>query len=256
MNGLPPMHLINLDRSTERLRRFRERNRHLENIVRVPAVDGSALDREALISSGYINRDLPYASGTLGCAMSHLKLWEMAAAQDQSITIFEDDIVIAHQFEKRAREVMSSLPDDWDIIQWGYMLNPLYAWVDLGVSRVSLHCYGRPGYQGEEGLQKFQAEEYSPAPIRLLHSFGAQGYSISPKGARAALEYCLPLRKRLIEFPDAGVITLDRGIDVALDGIHPSLKAFICVPPLLIAEPAQESVRKKIDANQDQFDYN
>jgi len=247
MNGLAPIHLINLDRSTERLRHFRERNGHLENIVRVPAVDGSAVDREALIRAGYITRDLPYGSETLGCAMSHLKLWEMAASQDQSITIFEDDIVIARQFEKRAREVMSVLPDDWGIIQWGYILNPTYVWVDLGISRVSLRCYGRPGYQGEEGLRKFQAEEYSAAPLRLLHSFGAQGYSISPKGARAALEYCLPLRKRLIEFPDAGVTTLDRGIDVALDGVYPTMKAYICVPPLLTAEHEQESVRKKID---------
>jgi GR25 family glycosyltransferase involved in LPS biosynthesis len=250
MNGLPPMHLINLDRSTDRLRHFRERNGHLENVVRVPAVDGSALDREALISSGYINRDLAYASGTLGCAMSHLKLWEMAASQNQSITIFEDDIVIAHQFEKRAREVMSGLSKDWDIIHWGYGLNPSYVWVDLGVSRVRLNCYGRPGYQGEEGLRNFQAEEYSSAPVKLLHSFGMLGYSISPKGARAALEYCLPLRQRMIEFPDAGVRILDRGIDTALDGEYPTLQAFICVPPLLIAEPAQESVRKKIDAEQ------
>ena len=203
MDGLPPMHVINLDRSTERLRRFRERNGHLQNILRVPAIDGGALDREALISSGYINRDLLYASGTLGCAMSHLRLWEMAVSQDQSLTIFEDDIVIAHQFEKRAREVMSVLPDDWDIIQWGYGFNPLFVWVDLGVSRVRLHPYGRSAYQGEEGLQKFQAEEYSAAPVKLLHSFGTQGYSISPKGARAAVEYCLPLRNRLIQFPYA-----------------------------------------------------
>ena len=36
------IHLINLDRSTERLERFRATNRHLRNIVRFPGVDGSA----------------------------------------------------------------------------------------------------------------------------------------------------------------------------------------------------------------------
>ena len=85
MPDLPPIHLINLDRSTERLHRFQERNFHLPKIVRVPAVDGSALDREELIRAGVINRDLPYAAGTLGCAMSHLSLWKMAASQNQDI---------------------------------------------------------------------------------------------------------------------------------------------------------------------------
>jgi GR25 family glycosyltransferase involved in LPS biosynthesis len=247
MNELPPMHLINLDRSTERLLRFKQRNPHLQNIVRVPATDGVALDRAALIRSGYINDDLPYPPGTLGCAVSHLKLWEIAVSQDRSITIFEDDTVVSHQFEKRAREVLSVLPADWDIIQWGYLFNPLFLWVDLGVCKAELHGYAGRNYDGAVGLQKFQAEMFSPTPLRLLHSFGTQGYSISAKGARAALEYCLPLRKREIRFPDAGVTTGDEGIDCVLCGLYPTLKAFICVPQLLITCNEDGSSRKVID---------
>jgi GR25 family glycosyltransferase involved in LPS biosynthesis len=251
MFDLPPIHLINLDRSTERLLRFKERNGHLENIVRVGATDGSTLDREALISSGYINRDLPYAAGALGCAVSHVKLWEMAASQDRSVTIFEDDIVVSYQFEKRAREVLSVVPDDWDIIQWGYKFNPLFVWVNLGISKAKLHAYGPRNYKEAGELEKFQTEEFSPAPLRLLHSFGTQGYSISAKGARAALQYCLPLRNRMIRFPDAGVTTPDEGIDCALCGLYPTLKAFICIPQLLIDYGEQDSDRKEIDKEQE-----
>jgi GR25 family glycosyltransferase involved in LPS biosynthesis len=247
MNGLPPIHLINLDRSTERLRLFRQCNDHLPDIVRVSAIDGSKLDREALIRSGYIIRDLPYGAGALGCAMSHVKLWEMAASQDRSITIFEDDIVVSRQFETRARDVLPAVPRDWDIIQWGWHFNPLFVWVDLGISKAKLLGYGRRNYNGTAELQKFQTEEYSPAPIRLLHSFGTMGYSISAKGARASLEFCLPLRKRLIQFPDAAVSVWDEGIDITLCGLYPALKAFICIPPLLIPRDDQKSDRLAID---------
>jgi GR25 family glycosyltransferase involved in LPS biosynthesis len=251
MIRLPPIHLINLDRSTERLRLFKENNGHLEQVARVPATDGSVLDREALIHSGYITRDLTYSAGTLGCAISHLKLWEMAAFEDRSITIFEDDIVVAYQFEKKAGAVLSSVPEDWDIIQWGCLLMPPFVWVDLGTCKVRLEGYGRENYTGSGGLQRFQAELSCPVPIRLLHSFGLLGYSISAKGARAALKYCLPLCKRLIQFPDAGVRTHDVGIDIALCGLYPSLKAFTCFPQLIIHCKEHESIRTTIDKGQE-----
>lgn len=241
---LPAIHFINLDRSTERLQRFLTLNCHLKNIVRVPAVDGSALDREILIQSGYIDRDLSYPPGALGCAISHLKLWEMAASEDRSITVLEDDVVVSYQFENRVREVLSIIPDDWDIIQWGHIFGPLYLWVDHGMSAACLHSYGTKKYRATSDWKEFQARETFPAPLKLLHSFGLQGYSISAKGARSALEYCLPLRDRIIEFPEAGVRTPDVGIDVTLCGLYPTLKSFVCIPPLVIHDETQTSDRK------------
>ena len=248
MPGLPPIHLINLDRSTERLHRFQERNFHLPKIVRVPAVDGSALDREELIRTGVINRDLPYAAGTLGCAMSHLRLWKMAASQNQNITIFEDDIVVAHQFEARAQKILSLVPKDWDFILWGHSFNPLFVWFDQGISKARLQGYGARRYQTAGEQQLFQTQESLSVPLKLLHSFGTLGYSISAEGARSALKYCLPLCDRFVDFPDAGVTTRDEGIDVVLCGLYPTLNAFICIPPLLIHSDDEESVRKDIDA--------
>jgi GR25 family glycosyltransferase involved in LPS biosynthesis len=246
MTELPCIHLINLDRSPERLLRFRYYNSHLKEIVRVSATDGATVDRAALVSSGYINRDLPYSDGTLGCAMSHVKLWEMAASQDRSLTIIEDDIVVSLHFEARAREILAAVPADWDFIQWGVTFNPLFVWVDLSVSKARLESYGTRNYSAASDYGMFQAEEFFPAPLRLLHSFGLQGYSISAKGARAALEFCLPLRKKSIQFPDAGVTTEDLGIDVALCGLYPALRAYVCFPQLLIPNDG-ESVRKSID---------
>ena len=115
------MHVINLDRSTKRLRLFNERNQHLGEVTRVTALDGSTLDREKLIRTGYLTEDCPYLAGALGASMSHVKLWGMAASQDRSITVFEDDIAVSHHFIPRATALLSVLPEDWDFVQWGYI---------------------------------------------------------------------------------------------------------------------------------------
>jgi GR25 family glycosyltransferase involved in LPS biosynthesis len=248
MNEILSVYLINLDRSTDRLQRFRHRNRHVPNVIRVSAIDGSTLDRNALMQSGYITGSLSYPSGTLGCALSHIKLWEVAVSEGRSITVFEDDILVSHHFEQRARQVLSFLPEDWGFIQWGSTFaSPSYIWVDFGISKATIIQYGNRRYQGAEGQRLFQTEDGFSYPVRLLHSFGFQGYSISAQAARAALEYCLPLRDRMIHFPEVGVTTPDLTLDIALSGFWPNLKAFICLPPLVISAEGEDSVRTLID---------
>jgi GR25 family glycosyltransferase involved in LPS biosynthesis len=246
-NELPPVHLINLDRSTDRLRRFKQLNGHLTDVIRVPAVECTGSLRGELESSGYIMSDLSYKAGTLGSAMSHVRLWEKAASEGIAVTIFEDAIVVSHRFEEKAREVLSGIPDDWDFIQWGSGFPPGFVWVDFGVSRGRLEPYGPSGLLGIGAREDFQSREFSPAAIRLVHSFGIMGYSISPKGARAALDYCIPLRNRLISFPEAAVSTWDTSIDIAMAGLYPSLKAYICLPPLLFRSTEFASVRTAMD---------
>lgn len=138
-SGLSPIHLINLDRSTERVRRFRELNGHLTDITRIPATDGSTLDRKALEVSGYITGDLSYGAGALWCAFSHVRLSEM--------------------------------------------MKEFYG----GLSDCLIHL------------------ALTVAPFRRV---------------LAALEYCRPLRNRMIDFPGVGVRTFDQGIGVALCGLY------------------------------------
>jgi GR25 family glycosyltransferase involved in LPS biosynthesis len=247
MASLPHIKLINLDRSSDRLDRFREWNGHLENVTRFSGADGLKLDRAELVRSGYIADDLSYGAGTLGCAISHLRLWELAVRENRSITIFEDDVVVAHCFEDMASRAMSDLPANWDFIKWGFSINPLYAWLDVGVSRVRLEGYGEPAPQDAASLRTFQRRENVGGPVRMLHSFALFAYSISAKGARTLLEYCLPLRNRLIEFPDAGVICDATGIDVLVNGAFPQMQAFMFLPHLIGRYDQDDSVRKTLD---------
>ncbi len=243
----PQIHLLNLDRSEDRLRRFWERNSHLEGLVeRVPAIDGVTLDRDELLRTGYILDDLTYGRGSLGCVMSHIRLWEMAVAEDRSITILEDDAVASQFFVDISRDVINSLPRDWDIIHWGYNFNPAFAWVDVGASKVRLHCYGQRQYREPD---EFKNAPVAPAALKLLHCFGHSAYSISPSGARAALKYLLPLRSRSITFPGAGVRIFDRGFDIALCGAYPQMKAYLAVPQIVAPFDDGISDRKATDGS-------
>ena len=199
------IHLINLDSSTDRLATFQKRNAHLGNVIRFPAIDGRLLDKEKLIKEGIMAPDCVYAPGTLGCAMSHVTLWKMAAQENRAITVFEDDAIATNRFREKAAQVMSMLPKDWDFIHWGYIFDPSFVWVDFGFSKAELHFYERR-FSGTNNLE-FQSVDFSPSIVRLMHSYGTQAYSVSPKGARSLLNFCLPLRKRLISFPGTGIVT-------------------------------------------------
>jgi GR25 family glycosyltransferase involved in LPS biosynthesis/glycosyltransferase involved in cell wall biosynthesis len=233
-----PIHLINLDRSTGRLEEFRRRNAHLLDVIRFPAIDGRALDTEKLIEEGVITRDLRYSTGALGCAMSHLTLWKMAVEEGRVITVTEDDAIFSRNFAARSKELLARLPADWDFVQWGWVFRT-FLWVDpiphlLGAKMVF--------DEGElrHNIGDFQNIDTVPAPMRLLHSFGIPCYSVSPKGARALLDLCLPLSTGLVNFPRFGVKTENEGVDIAMSGAYPSLNAFVSMPPLVATEHRTE----------------
>lgn len=126
---------------------------------------------------------------------------------------------------------MPSVPADWDFIKRGWEFNPYFVWVDFGFAKSKLEFYGRQ-FSGTDGA-KFQSAEFSYSIFRLAHSFGNHAYSVSPKGARALLRYCLPLGQRLVPFPGAGVVVDSVGIDTLMCGAYPSMQAFMCCPPML-----------------------
>ena len=244
LSALQQIHLINLDRSTDRLAKFKERNYNLENVLRISAIDGTLANREELVKDGTITEDLCYFPGSLGCALSHLGLWKKADVQNRIVTIFEDDVICSRNFKEEFARVTSLLPADWDVILWGYCFHPLFMWLDLGFSKAKLQSYDR---RFEGNYENFQFESFSSAPVRIAHVFGTMAYSVSPKGARALLERCLPLRKRLIPFPGTGVVVDDTGIDCSMCAAYSSMQAFVCIPPLVIHDQAQMSDRVVLD---------
>ncbi|UCI29384.1 glycosyltransferase family 25 protein [Mesorhizobium sp. B4-1-4] len=243
--GSPLIHLINLDRSIVRLSAYKDNNPHLvRNTVRMPGIDGALVDRSKIINEGIISEDCSYLPGSLGCALSHVSLWKLAVSENKVITIFEDDVRSSFDFLTESSRIISSAPAGWDMIKWGFLFDPLFLWLDFNFSKAKLEFYDHR--YSKKGLL-FQSDKSSRSLVRIAHSFGLQAYSLTPRGAQKLLGKCLPLKKRTIPFPGTGVVLDDTGIDCAMCAAYSSMKAFVCMPPLVIPDDELPSDRVSAD---------
>jgi hypothetical protein len=227
------VHVINLDRSRDRLSAFETVNgdAHL-NFVRFPAIEGKTVERGPLVERGTITADLGYSDGALGCALSHLALWDLAIQQNRALTICEDDAIFNRGFAPAAEALMQALPPEWDVIIWGWNFDSILL-IDMipGVSP----CLGMFDQDRMRmGVGAFQSARLTPQLFRLSRVLGMVGYSISPRGAQEMKGHCLPLRKLEVFFPGLERALPNSGIDVMLNHAYPRLQAYASFPPLVI----------------------
>jgi len=233
-----PVHVINLDRDRARWRTFQETNAGRGDFTRFSAVDGRSSDRAALREAGVIAADLTYNDGQLGCALSHLALWRMAVAENRSVTVLEDDAILAANFGGAYAEFLSRLPADWSIALWGWNFDRnVWAEIPEGVGR-SVLTFDQDALRANIGV--FRDARAAHAPVRLRHAFGSLAYTVSPLGARSLLELCLPLARGFIRFEGFGIGIPNNGIDCMMNTAYPKLRAYVCVPPLAVSENRQD----------------
>jgi GR25 family glycosyltransferase involved in LPS biosynthesis len=228
------IHLINLDRSADRLAEFVAANGHVESIERFSAIEGAAQDIAALVRDGIFERGVAevYGAGAVGAALSHLALWEKAIVTNAALTVCEDDAVFNRDFAAASQRLIATLPSDWDFVLWGWNFDS-YLLFELmpGVSPC-LACFDEA--QMRAGQIAFQNQAIAPQAFRLQRALGIPCYSVSPKGARALRAACLPLAKIRVYFPGLNRHVPNFGIDVAMNHRFPDIKAFVSFPPLVI----------------------
>jgi GR25 family glycosyltransferase involved in LPS biosynthesis len=236
------VHLINLDRSADRLARFIAANGGIADFVRFPAVDGGLLDIAAIAAHGVIADDslADYTAGALGNALSHLCFWEKVIEAGEMMTVCEDDTIFHSGFAAHAAAVIERLPAEWDLVLWGWNF-------DAGMQMDLLPGVSPALVFGDEealraNLDAFRAGPSSPQPYRLLQAFGLLCYSLSAKGARALKDFCLPIRPMGVYLPapnrnllDDDIFVPNAGIDVMLSALYPQIRAYVSVPPLVVS---------------------
>lgn len=233
------VHAINLDRDTDRWAQFQTRNAGLVDVERFPAVEGSAVDRSALTADGSIVEPLNRNAGALGCACSHIALWRRAVESDETLTIVEDDTVLAGNFADEAARVLGELSAGWDVVMWGWNFDmPLWAAIP---DRVSVCRMDFDQNQMREHLGAFRAGRQPRTAIRLRHCFGTHAYSVTPTGARALLRACLPMTDRLVSFNEADLVLANSNHDTDMNRAYPALRAYACLPPLALSENRHEA---------------
>jgi hypothetical protein len=74
----------------------------------------------------------------------------------------------------------------------------------------------------------------------VRQALGLPCYSVSPKGARALRDFCLPLRPMQLRLPGENRFLRNIGIDCMMAALYPDLQAFASFPPLAVTrnEPA------------------
>lgn len=114
--------VISLERRPDRRKHFSKNNEKIiGDFEWVDAVDGKELNHQELLSSGgdtnkafrckFKNRKMTH--GEVGCAISHIKAWEIVAKQNEPMMIFEDDAVILDNYDE---EYYESLTKEYNLI--------------------------------------------------------------------------------------------------------------------------------------------
>jgi GR25 family glycosyltransferase involved in LPS biosynthesis len=225
--------LINLDRSADRLARFRAVNGFLPRIDRFAAIDGRSVDREKMKSEGLLDPRVSYTDGALGVALSHFALWDRAVRDGVALTICEDDAVLNRGFVPRADALLDTLPGGWDFVLWGWNFDQVLL-VDAlpGVSPCLMYC---DQAHMRARADSFQALDIEPKALRLLRAFGLMCYTVTPRGAQMLLAACRPIRAMSIAIPGVKEPLPNYGVDSMCNAAYASLNAFVAFPPLAVS---------------------
>ena len=171
--------LINLDRSTERLRQIKQQLEQLNiSFERVAAIDANTLSDQALDFVKTPNFEYPYplTKGEIACFLSHRKCWELIVSSNEDWTlVLEDNALIS----PRIVEYIANsewIPKECELIQLTYTDLPTYTNKVLEVPHNTL----------------MRTEYSSP--------FGTSAYLISKKVASIALEHSKVLQSPVDNF--------------------------------------------------------
>lgn len=186
---------INLTRRPDRYKGFCDRTRRVSTVVhRGEAVDGLeytlTADEERVFSAGDYNLN----AGIVGCALSHLKLWQLLLQLGQEVkglVVFEDDYAppnegagLEHIVARLVEEPDSDEPggdddgdwDAWDILVLSHHLTPS--------GRAAVAAAAAAGAQPDD------TTECVSAGVSLASSYGGLfAYLIRPSGALKMLQY-------------------------------------------------------------------
>ncbi len=180
LEGIDDAFVINLDRREDRKKAFLEFHPDLKgNVRRLPAYDGRKLSLGPSLCRLFKTNDFFWKKAVMGCALSHLKLWNMLISEPpeiQSFLILEDDARLAPEWRNAWKTAYKSLPAGWDCVYLGGILPPNRAGFATTLGRVG------PGLAKVAPNQVFG----QPQPTTYFH-FCAYAYVLSRRGAEKIL---------------------------------------------------------------------
>lgn len=185
---IPPMFVLNLDRSVKRWETAKAvmDGAGLE-VQRFPAVDGRLLSKEELLRESTKIATFFQPRGVIGCYLSHKKFWKMIVDNDlPAAIVFEDDVELVDGFKEKLQYNLERLKaedskgQEYDVIMLG--------------------AIGRVHPQGQDAIGSLFFSHYigGKRPLKIINDYryqprrpaGTHAYMVSNKGARKLLELC------------------------------------------------------------------
>jgi GR25 family glycosyltransferase involved in LPS biosynthesis len=180
LEGIDDAFVINLDRRQDRKENFLKAHPDMKGHVRrLAAYDGLKLSLTPSLCRLFKTNDFFWKKAVMGCALSHLKLWNMLISEPpdiQSFLIMEDDARLAPGWREAWTTAYKSLPSGWDCVYLGGILPPNRAAFANSLERVG------PGLCKVAPNKIFGQKE----PNTYFH-FCAYAYVLSRRGAEKIL---------------------------------------------------------------------
>lgn len=113
------IYCLNLDRRSDRMEVARKRFEFVDlRVERFNAIDGQVV--KPLWRSA--ERPLFKNPSYLACALSHLSMYQQALDRGcERLLVVEDDVRVHRNLSTLAPEVLSNLPDDWDLVHFAFI---------------------------------------------------------------------------------------------------------------------------------------
>ena len=236
-----PAQVISLRRSTERRIAFAQRNGETDlDYMFVDGVDG--VEQWDTISKSMRVRQAwqsGWSKGAIGSGLSHCLMWRRCLELNQPICVLEDDVLVASNWLQRCSGALEQTPEEMDVLLLGLNLNSvLRAEIFPGVACISLF---EPVFPSLQQIRTVLDQQERRRVFRLEKALGLPGYVVTPRGAQKLFDglprfEAEPLRVGR-GIPQVPSLTLD----AQMNRLYPELRAFVVVPPLVLAENNQET---------------
>jgi glycosyl transferase, family 25 len=224
--------VVSLERSQDRRKTFDNFNSKYIKYKYHNAVDGYLLDIDKLgpdiIRKGTIN----YSKGAIGCALSHLQLWELCIEMNKPIIILEDDAIVSKDFNKHINNLMNNLaPKNWDIIQLSYNFDSVLSYKNTCYE--DCHCIFGKKVVTNADINAFVNSKITTTIARLNNCFGTAAYILTPHAAKLLKSKCFPMDSRMIQVPFLNPINCF-SIDSLMNSVYKDLQAYVTIIPFVM----------------------
>ena len=230
--------VISLESSSERKVTFDNYNSKYIKYTYYNAVDGKNININNLDASILKKGSQNYSNGAIGCALSHLQLWDKCIELNKPIVIMEDDAIVSRDYNKHINNLMNIIfPNKWDIIQLNYNFDSVLSYNNTNYE--TCNCIFNKTKLTQNHISTFVNSKINTTIAKLNHCFGTSAYIINPSGAKILKESCFPLDNRILNIPFLNRLMCST-IDGMMNSVYKDISAYVCIIPFVITPHISE----------------